>query len=29
MTSKGFADFIKADYEDMRKAAALAGIKPS
>jgi tripartite-type tricarboxylate transporter receptor subunit TctC len=28
MTSKGFADFIKADYENMRQAAALAGIKP-
>jgi tripartite-type tricarboxylate transporter receptor subunit TctC len=28
MTSKGFAEFIKADYENMRKAASLAGIKP-
>jgi tripartite-type tricarboxylate transporter receptor subunit TctC len=28
MTSKGFAAFIRTDYEDMRKAAALAGIKP-
>ncbi|MGZ5829457.1 MAG: Bug family tripartite tricarboxylate transporter substrate binding protein [Xanthobacteraceae bacterium] len=28
MTSKGFAEFIKADYEEMRKAAALAGLKP-
>jgi tripartite-type tricarboxylate transporter receptor subunit TctC len=28
MTSKGFAAFIRADYEDMRKAAQLAGLKP-
>ena len=28
MTSKGFAAFIQTDYEDMRKAAQLAGIKP-
>jgi tripartite-type tricarboxylate transporter receptor subunit TctC len=28
MTSQGFANFIKADYEDMRKAAALAGLSP-
>jgi tripartite-type tricarboxylate transporter receptor subunit TctC len=28
MTSNGFADFIKSDYEEMRKAAALAGLKP-
>jgi tripartite-type tricarboxylate transporter receptor subunit TctC len=28
MTSKGFADFIRADYENMRAAAQLAGIKP-
>jgi tripartite-type tricarboxylate transporter receptor subunit TctC len=27
MTSKGFADFIHADYENMREAAKLAGIK--
>jgi len=28
MTSKGFADFIRTDFENMRKAAELAGIKP-
>jgi tripartite-type tricarboxylate transporter receptor subunit TctC len=28
MTSKGFADFIKTDYEHMREAAKLAGIVP-
>src|SRR5215831_11279156 len=28
MTSKGFADFIRADYEAMREAAKLADIKP-
>jgi tripartite-type tricarboxylate transporter receptor subunit TctC len=28
MTSKGFAAFIRADYENMRKAAKLAGLKP-
>jgi tripartite-type tricarboxylate transporter receptor subunit TctC len=28
MTSKGFADFIRADYESMRAAAKLAGITP-
>jgi tripartite-type tricarboxylate transporter receptor subunit TctC len=28
MTSKGFAEFIKEDYEAMREAAKLAGIKP-
>lgn len=28
MTSKGFTDFIHADYEDMREAAKLADIKP-
>ena len=28
MTSKGFADFIRADYESMRDAAKLAGITP-
>lgn len=28
MTSKGFADFIKTDYEHMREAAKLAGITP-
>ena len=27
-TSQGFAAFIKADYENMREAAKLAGIKP-
>jgi tripartite-type tricarboxylate transporter receptor subunit TctC len=29
LTSKGFADFIRADYEDMREAAKVAGIKPT
>jgi tripartite-type tricarboxylate transporter receptor subunit TctC len=29
MTAKGFAAFIKADYEEMREAAQLAGIKPT
>jgi tripartite-type tricarboxylate transporter receptor subunit TctC len=29
MTAKGFADFIRADYEAMREAAKLAGIQPS
>jgi tripartite-type tricarboxylate transporter receptor subunit TctC len=28
MTAKGFADFIRADYESMREAAKLAGITP-
>ena len=28
MTSKGFADFIRADFENMREAARLAGITP-
>jgi tripartite-type tricarboxylate transporter receptor subunit TctC len=28
MTAKGFADFIRADYESMRAAAKLAGITP-
>jgi len=28
MTSKGFADFIRADYASMREAAKLAGITP-
>ena len=28
MTSKGFADFVRADYEAMAAAAKLAGIKP-
>jgi hypothetical protein len=28
MTSKGFADFVRADYEAMREAAKLADIKP-
>jgi hypothetical protein len=28
MTSKGFAEFIRADYEEMREAAKLAGITP-
>jgi tripartite-type tricarboxylate transporter receptor subunit TctC len=28
MTSKGFAEFIRADYENMREAAKLAGITP-
>jgi tripartite-type tricarboxylate transporter receptor subunit TctC len=28
MTSKGFADFIRADYEAMKEAAKLAGLKP-
>ena len=28
MTSKGFAEFIRADYEEMREAARLAGITP-
>ena len=29
MTAKGFADFIRADYENMKKAAALAGLAPT
>lgn len=29
MSAKGFAAFIKADYEAMREAAKLAGIKPT
>jgi tripartite-type tricarboxylate transporter receptor subunit TctC len=28
MTSKGFAEFIHADYDNMREAATLAGITP-
>jgi hypothetical protein len=28
MTAKGFADFIRADYDNMREAAKLAGITP-
>ena len=28
MTAKGFAAFIKIDYEHMKEAAKLAGIKP-
>jgi len=28
MTAKGFADFIRNDYENMREAAKLAGITP-
>jgi tripartite-type tricarboxylate transporter receptor subunit TctC len=28
MTSKGFAEFIRADYEEMREAAKVAGIAP-
>jgi tripartite-type tricarboxylate transporter receptor subunit TctC len=28
MTSNGFAEFIRADYENMREAAKLAGITP-
>jgi tripartite-type tricarboxylate transporter receptor subunit TctC len=28
MTAKGFTDFIRADYENMREAAKLAGITP-
>ena len=28
MTAKGFAAFIKADYENMKEAAKLAGLKP-
>jgi len=28
MTSRGFAEFIRADYENMREAAKLAGIAP-
>jgi tripartite-type tricarboxylate transporter receptor subunit TctC len=28
MTAKGFADFIRTDYESMRQAAKLAGITP-
>jgi tripartite-type tricarboxylate transporter receptor subunit TctC len=28
MTAKGFADFIRADYESMRAAAKLAGLTP-
>ena len=29
MTAKGFADFIRTDYEQMRDAARLAGIQPT
>ncbi len=29
MTAKGFADFIRTDYEQMRDAAKLAGIQPT
>ena len=29
MTAKGFADFIRSDYEQMRDAAKLAGIQPT
>jgi tripartite-type tricarboxylate transporter receptor subunit TctC len=29
LTSKGFSDFIRADFEEMRKAAQAAGIKPT
>ena len=29
LTSKGFADFIRNDYEEMREAAKVAGIKPT
>ncbi len=29
MTAKGFADFIRQDYEEMREAAKLAGIQPT
>jgi tripartite-type tricarboxylate transporter receptor subunit TctC len=29
MTAKGFADFIRKDYEEMREAAKLAGIQPT
>ncbi len=29
MTAKGFADFIRIDYEQMRDAAKLAGIQPA
>jgi tripartite-type tricarboxylate transporter receptor subunit TctC len=29
MTAKGFAEFIRADYDAMRQAAKLAGIKPT
>jgi len=28
MTAKGFTDFIRADYENTREAAKLAGITP-
>ena len=28
MTAKGFAAFIKADYENMKEAAKLTGLKP-
>ena len=28
MTAKGFAEFIRTDYENMSKAAQLAGITP-
>jgi hypothetical protein len=28
MTTKGFAEFIRTDYENMREAAKLAGIAP-
>ena len=28
MTPEGFAEFIRADYENMRQAARLAGITP-
>jgi hypothetical protein len=29
MTAKGFADFIRTDYDQMRDAAKLAGIQPT
>jgi tripartite-type tricarboxylate transporter receptor subunit TctC len=29
MTAKGFADFVRTDYEQMRDAAKLAGIQPT
>jgi hypothetical protein len=28
LTAKGFAEFIRADFENMREAAKLAGITP-
>ena len=28
MTAKGFGEFIRTDYEAMRQAAQLAGLKP-